>query len=97
MVEKVKKKAMPSGNDDGPQSKLILIGDEEYDKKFVVSEMCEVISEMEQDKADEVFGQAQSEGSAVAGAYPTEHAEHYMQQLRRADPMIYCDIQEEKQ
>jgi len=47
-------------------------------------------------QAASVFTQAQAGGKAMINKYPFEHAELYVEQLLRSDPMIFCDLEEEE-
>ncbi len=38
---------------------------------------------------------AQEEGMALCGIYPEEHAELYVEELSRAEPMVYSEMKEE--
>lgn len=81
--------------EDAPLFKVILIGDESYDQAHVIERMCEIMEDMDENRAATIFKQAQQGGQAMCGKYPLEHAEMYKEQLIRSDPMIYSDVEEE--
>jgi ATP-dependent Clp protease adapter protein ClpS len=82
--------------EDPPMYSLMLLGDDGYDKEHVVLRMCSILEDIDEDRALEVFQQAQSRGQAMAGIYPFEKAELYKEQLIRSTPMIYADMVEDK-
>ncbi len=82
--------------EDAPLFKLMLIGDDAYDQAHVIERMCEIMDDMDENQAASVFKIAQQGGSAMCGKYPLEHAEMYKEQLIRSDPMIYGDVEEDK-
>jgi Uncharacterized conserved protein len=81
--------------EDAPLFKVILIGDESYDQAHVIERMCDIMEDMDENRAATIFKQAQQGGQAMCGKYPLEHAEMYKEQLIRSDPMIYSDVEEE--
>ena len=81
--------------EDAPLYKVMLLGDEEYEQEHVITRMCEILEDMDENNAATVFKQAQQGGKAMCGKYPYEHAELYKEQLIRSDPMIFSDIEEE--
>eukprot|EP00586_Coscinodiscus_wailesii_P020106 CAMPEP_0172495552 /NCGR_PEP_ID=MMETSP1066-20121228/71468_1 /TAXON_ID=671091 /ORGANISM="Coscinodiscus wailesii, Strain CCMP2513" /LENGTH=178 /DNA_ID=CAMNT_0013267297 /DNA_START=149 /DNA_END=685 /DNA_ORIENTATION=- len=81
--------------EDAPMYKVMLLGDEEYDQAHTIQRMCEILEDMDESKAAIVFTGAQQSGKAMCGKYPLEHAELYVEQLLRSDPMIFCDLEEE--
>ena len=82
--------------EDAPLYKVVLIGDKEYDQAHVIERMCEILDDMDEGNAASVFKQAQQSGKAMCGKYPFEHAELYKEQLLRSDPMIFSDVEEDK-
>mmetsp|Transcript_21245 Transcript_21245/g.29782 ORF Transcript_21245/g.29782 Transcript_21245/m.29782 type:complete len:175 (-) Transcript_21245:273-797(-) len=82
--------------EDAPMYKVVLIGDEDYDQAHVVEKMCEILEDMDEGNAASVFKQAQQSGKAMCGKYPFEHAELYKEQFLRSDPMIFSDVEEDK-
>ncbi|GKY97649.1 hypothetical protein MPSEU_000723300 [Mayamaea pseudoterrestris] len=82
--------------EDPPMFTLMLLGDDGYDKEHVILRMCSVLEDLDEDRAMEVFQQAQASGKAMAGIYPFEKAELYKEQLLRSTPMIFADMVEDK-
>ena len=80
--------------EDPPMYTLLLLADDGYDKEHVVLRMCSILEDLDEDRALEVFQQAQSSGKAMAGIYPFEKAELYKEQLIRSTPMIFADMVE---
>lgn len=81
--------------EDAPMYILYLLEDDSYDAEHVVTRMCAIIEDLDEDQAATVFQQAMSEGKAMCGKFPYERAEMFKEQLLRSDPMIFCDLQEE--
>jgi ATP-dependent Clp protease adapter protein ClpS len=81
--------------EDAPLYKVMLLGDEEYDVGHIVTRLCEVMEDMDENLAATVFKSAQVAGKAMCGKYPLEHAELYVEQLLRSDPMIFAELEEE--
>merc|ERR1712117_687883 len=77
--------------EEAPLYKVILIGDSDYDQTHVITRMCEILEDVDEDHAATVFKQAQQSGKAVCGKYPFEYAELYKEQFIRSDPMIFSD------
>lgn len=82
--------------EDPPMYKLMLLGDDSYDKEHVVTRLCVLLEDLDEDRATEIFQQAQASGKAMAGVYPFEKAELFKEQLLRSTPMIMADMTEEK-
>jgi len=80
---------------DAPMYKLMLLADDGYDAEHVVTRMCAIMEDLDEDAASTVFQQAQQEGKAMCGKYPFELAELFKEQLVRSDPMIFSDLEEE--
>lgn len=80
---------------DAPMYKLMLLEDDSYDPEHVVTRMCAIMEDLDEDQAVTVLQQAQQEGKAMCGKYPFEVAELYKEQLIRSDPMIFADMEEE--
>jgi len=80
---------------DAPMFKVMLLSDESYDSEHVVSRLCAIIEDMDEDQASTVLQQAMSGGKAMCGKYPFERAELFKEQLLRSDPMIFVDLEEE--
>ena len=76
--------------------KVILLGDEEYEEDPVCEVLKAVIPEIDNlRQAAEKYQEAQATGKALLLVVPKEQAEHYVEQLVRADPMVYGSIEEE--
>jgi ATP-dependent Clp protease adapter protein ClpS len=80
---------------DAPMYKVMLLSDDSYDAEHVVTRMCAIIEDMDEDQAATVFQQAMQSGKAMCGKYPFERAELFKEQLIRSDPMIFTDLEEE--
>lgn len=75
--------------------KVMLLGDEEYDQAHTIQRLCEVMEEIDEGLAATIFKSAQVAGKAMCGKYPLEHAEMYVEQLLRSDPIIFAELEEE--
>jgi ATP-dependent Clp protease adapter protein ClpS len=75
---------------EAPLFKLMLVGDDSYDVTHVVERICAIVDDMDEDRAANVFQQANQEGKAMCGKYPFERAELFKEQLQRSDPMIFA-------
>lgn len=73
----------------------MLLEDDSYDAEHVVTRMCAIMEDLDEDSAATVFKQAMQSGKAMCGKYPYEVAELYKEQLLRSDPMIFADMEEE--
>ena len=82
--------------EDAPMYKVMLIGDDEYDQEHTIERMCSIMEDVDEGQASSVYTQAQSGGKAMINKYPFEHAELYVEQLLRSDPMIFCELEEEE-
>jgi len=80
---------------DAPLYKLMLLEDNSYDAEHVITRMCAICEDLDEDAASTIYQQAQQEGKAMCGKYPFEVAELYKEQLLRSDPMIFADMEEE--
>jgi ATP-dependent Clp protease adapter protein ClpS len=74
---------------DAPMYKVMLLSDDSYDPEHVVTRMCAIMEDMDEDQAVTVYQQAMQSGKAMCGKYPFERAELFKEQLIRSDPMIY--------
>jgi ATP-dependent Clp protease adapter protein ClpS len=81
---------------EAPMFKLMLIGDDSYDPVHVIERMCSIVDDMDEDQASTVVQQANQVGKAMCGIYPFEKAELFKEQLIRSDPMIFSDLEEDK-
>lgn len=80
---------------DAPMYKLYLLSDDDYDQEHVISRLCAIVEDMDEDQASTVLEQALMNGKAMCGKYPFERAELFKEQLLRSDPMIFSDLEEE--
>lgn len=80
---------------DAPMYKLLLLSDDSYDPEHVITRMCAIMEDMDEDQAATVYNQAMQGGKAMCGIYPFERAELFKEQLLRSDPMIFADMEEE--
>jgi len=81
--------------EDAPMYKLMLLQDDGADPEHVITRMCAIMEDLDEDAASTVFRQAQSAGKAMCGKYPFERAELFKEQLLRSTPMIFADMEEE--
>ena len=76
--------------------KVLLLGDEEYEPDPVCEVLKAVIPDIDNlRQAKEKYDEAETTGKALLLVAPKEQAEHYVEQLIRADPMVYGSIEEE--
>lgn len=79
-----------------PLYKVILLGDEDYEEDPVCEVLLNIIPDIENlRQASEVYQTAQSTGKALLLVVPQEIAEAYVEQLIRADPMVYAELEQE--
>jgi ATP-dependent Clp protease adapter protein ClpS len=81
--------------EDAPMFKLMLLGDESYDPEHVITRICAIMDDMDEDGASTAYKQAQAKGKAMCGKYPFERAELFKEQLLRSTPMIFADLEDE--
>jgi ATP-dependent Clp protease adapter protein ClpS len=81
--------------EDAPMYKLMLLQDDGADVGHVITRLCAICEDMDEDQASTVFQQAQAAGKAMCGKYPFERAELFKEQLLRSTPMIFADMEEE--
>ena len=92
-IAKPKRKAH---TEEVPLWKVILLGDEEYIEDEVCPVLVAIIPDIENDRqAKEKYDEAESTGKSMLIVVPKEHAEAYVEQLIRAEPMVYAEIEEE--
>lgn len=93
----VAKPIQKSVTEDAPMWKVLLLGDEEYEEDPVCDVLCAVMPEVIADarQAKEKYDEAMNVGKALLVLAPFEHAEMYQEQLARADPMVFAQIEEE--
>jgi ATP-dependent Clp protease adapter protein ClpS len=80
---------------DAPMFKVMLLEDDSYSAEHVVTRLCSIIEDLDEDAASTVFQQAMQTGKAMCGKYPFERAELFKEQLLRSTPMIFADIEDE--
>lgn len=80
---------------DAPMFKLMLLSDDGYDGEHVITRMCTIVDDLDENAAATIFQQAMQEGKAMCGKYPFERAELFKEQLLRSDPMIFTDLEDE--
>jgi ATP-dependent Clp protease adapter protein ClpS len=61
--------------EDAPMYKLVLLRDEAYDPEHVITRMCSVMEDMDEDAAKTVYQACMASGKAMVGKYPFEIAE----------------------
>jgi ATP-dependent Clp protease adapter protein ClpS len=81
--------------EDAPMYKLMLLRDDGADVEHVITRLCSICDDMDEDQASTVFKQAQAGGKAMCGKYPFERAELFKEQLLRSTPMIFADMEED--
>eukprot|EP00802_Teleaulax_amphioxeia_P022099 Tamp_22512.p1 GENE.Tamp_22512~~Tamp_22512.p1 ORF type:complete len:170 (-),score=41.79 Tamp_22512:248-757(-) len=81
-------------DDETPMFKVILLGDNDYEQSHVVTQITKVIPSVKKEEAIRCFVEAQMTGSSVIITVTEEHAEHYVQQLKRQQ--IYAKMEQEK-
>ena len=73
---------------------VMLLGDEEYTQEHICKSLLEICEDVEIKQAEEIFKEAQNGGKANICTTSQELGEHYVQQLARKDPMIFCELKE---
>lgn len=94
-TKKVTKTKRATEIEDAPMFKVLLIGDEEYNREHVVMSIQSIIPETDNTRAAEIFEEAQEAGKGFCGTYPEEEAELYVEQFTRCEPIIYADMEKE--
>ncbi|ACI64818.1 predicted protein [Thalassiosira pseudonana CCMP1335] len=100
-VTKQKKKFKPSEPEEEYEFKeaplwlLMLIADEADEQMHVITRLTEIVEDVNDDMAAELFKAANMVGEALVGKYPKEIGEMYAEQLTRSDPIIYAECREE--
>ena len=69
-------------------------GDEDYTQEHICKALLDVVEDVQIKQAEEIFLEAQKGGQANVCTTSQELAEHYVQQLARKDPMIFCEMKE---
>jgi len=92
----VAKPKLKRNTEDIPLWNVFLLGDEEYEQDPV----CEVLLNIVPDianlrQAAEKYEEAEKTGKALLITVPKELGEAYVEQLIRADPMVYAEIKQE--
>lgn len=70
---------------DAPMFKVMLLEDDSYDAEHVITRLCSIIEDLDEDAAATVFQQAMQAGKAMCGKYPFERAELFKEQLLRSN------------
>mmetsp|Transcript_13801 Transcript_13801/g.18432 ORF Transcript_13801/g.18432 Transcript_13801/m.18432 type:complete len:146 (+) Transcript_13801:51-488(+) len=78
-----------------PMFKVFLLGDDDYDQEHICKSLCDIVEDMNIKQAEEIFQQAQNGGQALICVVCKEHAEHYVEQLLRREPMIFSELEED--
>ena len=79
-----------------PMWKVLLLGDDEYEEDPVCEVLEAIMPNIENQRvAREHFDEAQAQGKSMLILVPEEIAEAYVEQLQRADPMVFAEIEEE--
>ena len=73
---------------------VMLLGDEEYTQEHICKSILEIVEDVGIKEAEEIFQEAQNGGAANICTTSQELGEHYVQQLARKDPMIFCELKE---
>eukprot|EP00281_Chroomonas_sp_CCMP1168_P018413 CAMPEP_0206231988 /NCGR_PEP_ID=MMETSP0047_2-20121206/11152_1 /ASSEMBLY_ACC=CAM_ASM_000192 /TAXON_ID=195065 /ORGANISM="Chroomonas mesostigmatica_cf, Strain CCMP1168" /LENGTH=166 /DNA_ID=CAMNT_0053655647 /DNA_START=15 /DNA_END=515 /DNA_ORIENTATION=+ len=81
-------------DDETPMYKVILLGDNDYEQSHVVTQITKVIPSVQKEEAIRIFVEAQMVGSSVIIVVTEEHAEHYVQQLKRQQ--IYAKMEKDE-
>jgi len=81
-------------DDETPMFKVILLGDNDYEQAHVVVSITKTIPSVQKEEALKCFVEAQMTGSSIIIVVTEEHAEHYVQQLKRSQ--IYAKMEQEK-
>ncbi|EKX41716.1 hypothetical protein GUITHDRAFT_112132 [Guillardia theta CCMP2712] len=92
-----KPKAAPkrkTQDDECPMYKVILLGDNEYEQSHVVTQITKLIPSISKEEGIRIFVEAQMTGSSVIIVCTEEHAEHYVQQLKRQQ--IYAKMEKDE-
>uniref|UniRef100_A0A7S0Y2B2 Adaptor protein ClpS core domain-containing protein n=2 Tax=Hemiselmis andersenii TaxID=464988 RepID=A0A7S0Y2B2_HEMAN len=87
------KLAKKTQDDEAPMYKVILLGDPEYEQSHVVTQITKVIPSVKKEEATRCYVEAQMMGTSVIITVTEEHAEHYVQQLKRQQ--IYAKMEKE--
>ncbi|CAM9931122.1 unnamed protein product, partial [Laminaria digitata] len=94
-TKKVTKTKRSTETEDAPMFKVLLIGDEEYNREHVVMSIQDIVPDTDNTRAAEIFEEAQEAGKGFCGTYPEEEAELYVEQFTRCEPIIYADMEKE--
>jgi len=81
--------------EDAPRYMVIVIGDESYTETHVVARLNELFDDIDQKQASDVYNAVMKTGKGLAGVYPLEQAEFYVEQLLRSEPMIFAELVKE--
>lgn len=75
---------------------VFLIGDEKYKQTHVTTRLTQIIPEVNDKIAIDIFEAAQKTGEGLCGKFDAEVAELYAEQLTRSDPIIFAEARPEK-
>mmetsp|Transcript_16406 Transcript_16406/g.38003 ORF Transcript_16406/g.38003 Transcript_16406/m.38003 type:complete len:161 (+) Transcript_16406:106-588(+) len=78
-----------------PMWKVVLLGDEEYDEAYTIQTIQQVCVDITKQKAEQAFNEAQLYMKSELIVVPQEHAEHFVQQFQRCDPMVFATCEPE--
>lgn len=81
---------------EAPLWMVFLIGDKDYKQAHVTTRITQIMEDVNEKSAIEMFEAAQRVGEAMCGKYDQELAEFYAEQLTRSDPIIYAEAREDK-
>ena len=76
-----------------PMWKVILIGDEEYEERYVVQVLVKNIPKLDKNEARRIYHEAQTQGEALIIVVAQEHAEFFATMLKRSE--LYVRIEPE--
>lgn len=76
-------------NKNFPMWKVILIKNDNYDKKQVINKILNIFPCISNKECIRYYNQAQSKGSVDIFTAPREHAEFYVFQLMNNEPIVY--------
>jgi ATP-dependent Clp protease adapter protein ClpS len=82
--------------EDAPMFKLLLLRDQAYDTEHVITRMCSIMEDIDEDSAKTIYQACMASGKSMIGIYPFEIAELFKEQMLRSTPMIFSDLVEDK-
>ena len=81
--------------EDAPNVRLMLLGDEDYDRDYVNTQIKDVVQGVDPRELQDVFQKAQDSGVGLIGIFPKEMAEYYSDILGKKTPIIYTEVEDE--